>query len=132
MSARLTFDGLVALRSTLHNSGEICADGVRSIVADTAQRFADRVKSEIKPVTGNLSRGIKVKEQRIGANVASYLVVSTARHAHLHEYGFMHKNSGRHVPGKFLLARATEPRRVMNDEIAQRLPDILQVAIDKR
>lgn len=131
MSASLKFDGLKELMATLKISGQIAADGVRDTVRQSAEAFAEEARSNTKiGKTGNLRRGIKVKEKLDDTNVVSFEVRNTAPHAHLYEYGFMHKG-GTHVPGKFVFARAGKTRRLMYAHIEQRLPAILQAAVDK-
>ena len=131
MSASFKFDGLKELMATLNVSGKIAADGVRSTVQQSAQAFAEQARSDTRiGPTGNLRRGIKVREKLQDTNVVEFEVRNTAPHAHWYEYGFMHKG-GTHVPGKFVFARAGKTRRLMYARIEQRLPVILQAAVDK-
>lgn len=132
MSASLRFAGLKELMATLKVSGQIAADGVRSTVQQTANEFAKQARADTRVgPTGNLRRGIKVKEKRQSTNVVEFEVRNTAPHAHLYEYGFMHKNGNRHIPGNFVFAKAGGTRRRMHDRIGQILPKILQAAVDK-
>lgn len=132
MSASFKFDGLKDLMATLKVSGKIAADGVRSTVRQSAYAFAEQAKADTKiGKTGNLRRGIKVREDVGASNVVSFDVRNTAPHAHLYEYGFMHKNGNRHIPGNFVFSKAGGARQRMNDRIEQILPEILQAAVDK-
>ena len=132
MSASFKFDGLKELMATLKISGKIAADGVRSTVQQSAQAFAEQARSDTRiGPTGNLRRGIKVREKLQDTNVVEFEVRNTAPHAHWYEYGFMHKNAQRHIPGNFVFAKAGGARRRMNDRIEQILPEILQAAVDK-
>ena len=132
MSASFKFDGLKELMATLRIYGKIAADGGRSTVQQSANEFAEQARTNTKiGKTGNLRRGIKVKEKLQNANIVQFEVRNTAPHAHLYEYGFMHKNGNKHIPGKFVFARASATRRRMYECIEQILPDILQAAVDK-
>jgi hypothetical protein len=132
MRVTFKFDGLKELMSKLGVSGQVAADGVRDTVRQSAYAFADQVRADT-PVgkTGNLRRGIKVKEDARSSTAVSFEVRNTAPHAHLFEYGFMHKNAKRHIPGNFVFSKAGASRRSMNDRIERLLPEILQAAIDK-
>ena len=132
MSATFKFDGLKELMAKLRVSGQVAADGVRDTVRQSAHAFAEQVKADTTVgKTGNLRRGVKIKEDARSSNVVSFEVRNTAPHAHLFEYGFMHKNANRHIPGNFVFAKAGTSRRSMNDRIERILPEILQAAIDK-
>lgn len=133
MSARFTFDGMAALMSTLAAAGQIAADGSRDTVRRTADAFADTVRQDT-PVgaTGNLRRGIGVKEDRTTSNAVTFRVKNTAPHAHLIELGFMHQHAKKHIPGRFIFARhAGRYRDQMHRELADVVPDVLQRAINK-
>lgn len=132
MSAKFTFDGLSAVMSTLSDAGQIAAAGARDTVRHTAKAFADQMRQET-PVgaTGNLRRGIGVKDDRTSANVVAYQVRNAAPHAHLIELGFMHQG-GKHIAGKYLFARsAPRYRDQMFRELEDIVPDVLQRAMER-
>ena len=131
-AANFKFEGLKELMAKLRVSGQVAADGVRDTVRQSAYAFADQVKADTTVgKTGNLRRGIKIKEDARSSNVVSFQVWNNAPHAHWFEYGFMHKNGNRHIPGNFVFSKAGTSRRSMNDRIERILPEILQAAIDK-
>lgn len=132
MSAKFTFDGLSTLVSTLSDAGQIAADGSRDTVRRTAYAFADQVRQET-PIgaTGNLRRGIGVREDRTTSTVVAYQVRNTAPHAHLIELGFMHRGR-KHVEGKFLFARqAPRYRADMMRDLDDIVPAVLQRAVSR-
>lgn len=130
--ATFKFEGLDQLMKTLDRAGQIAADGSRNIVRQTAVRFQEQVKADTKiGKTGNLRRGIKLKEDARSSDIVGFLVVNTAPHAHLYEYGFMHARKRQHIEGKFVFAKAGGARQQMNQQLEKIVPQIIQAEINK-
>lgn len=132
MSAKFTFQGLAGVLAVLSDAGQIAATAARPTVQQTADAFAAAAR-EATPVgaTGNLRRGVGVREDRTSSAVVAFQVKNTAPHAHLIELGWMHKN-GEHMPGKFTFARlAPRFRQQMVTALEDQVPDALQRAMNR-
>ena len=83
---RLVLEGFTELVNQLHQlPAEIKAQGF-AIVKDEAQRAADEIRAAYPPgPTGTLKRRVKVDVP--SSTVIIAIVLSTAPHAHLYEFG---------------------------------------------
>lgn len=86
-SVKLKFDGLTELRNALRNLPSDLTGEASHIVEGIANGAASEIRQAYPSVTGNLISGVQVTRFEHGKVAAGALVKSSARHAHLFEFG---------------------------------------------
>lgn len=88
-SYTLELQGIEQLKEMLGSFAATCTEEAQRMADETAARAAEEIRDAYpKGPTGNLKRGVRVHrvKQTDGHRVLA-IVKSTARHAHLYEYG---------------------------------------------
>ena len=83
----VTWEGLREMVAELEGMGLKLTERSQQIIDDVARQVADDIRQIYPENTGNLRRGVRVRKGRMSALEATTVVVSTAPHAHLYEYG---------------------------------------------
>lgn len=87
MSARVVLTGFEELRAALRQLPSELTEEATFIVKAAAEEAARRIVDRYPTVEGNLKDGVKVRDLSVGKFGVGKQVRSTARHAHLYEYG---------------------------------------------
>jgi hypothetical protein len=122
---KFVFAGLSELKSDLQHLPEtLVGEGVH-LVEGAANATAVDVKRDYPVVTGNLRDHVVVDPVQHSAGGVRATVRSTARHAHLFEYGTQARhtsigaNRGAMPPGHIFVPAAQRQRRVMVQQLIE-------------
>lgn len=111
-----------AFRQALRDMPRELAEEAGGIVTGAAEQAKLEIVSAYPEVTGNLKRGVTVKQER-SAFGATAIVKSNAKHSHLYEYGSQVRNTSIGANRGAMPARPTfipvvvRRRRSMNEAL---------------
>lgn len=112
MSASLKFEGMNEFRAALRRLPEELAGEAGHIIEGTANAAATDIKRAYPAHTGRLIAGVVVQHGDNGKVSAGAIVRSTARHAHLFEYGTATRRNS-HGANRGAMPKAQENRRMV-------------------
>lgn len=125
MSVKLDWIGLQELRDALKELPDTLTAEAATKVTAAADDAAAEIIAAYPEVTGNLKSHVKVDTQNTGRFGVYRRIRSTARHAHLYEFGHMTRQptiagKTRHkIPGaNVFIPIVTRRRRRMYDDLA--------------
>ena len=95
MSASLKFDGMAEFRAALRQLPEHLTGEARHIVEGTANAAHADVRRAYPSHTGHLIGGVVVTRVDAGKVSAGAILKSTAKHAHIFEYGTRGRRTSR-------------------------------------
>lgn len=123
MSARVTWTGLDELRADLRNLPVELTEEASGIVIDSAMSAAQDIRTAYPKRTGNLANHVKAEATAPSRFGVRAVVKSTARHAHLFEYGTQARHTelgvdrGSMPPGNVFIPRMVKHRRAMYERL---------------
>jgi len=127
MSARLTITGLDELRYALTHLPAQLAEEAEAIIDNRAELMKAEVYQRYPKRTGNLRKGLVIKDAARGVHVPGLRVVNRAAHAWLFENGTEARHTklgadrGAMPPGRVFIPAAIRHRRLMVAELVAML-----------
>lgn len=114
----VTWTGLRDLVAQLEGLGATLTEKSQQITDDVARQVADDIKQIYPENTGNLRRGVRVKKGRVQGLEAMTIVISTAPHAHLYEYGTAVRSFGSQDRGQMFVRNPAAKTAKRGDRVS--------------